>query len=307
MATVPQAALALKNILIATDFSPCSDRALLHAVAVAHRLGSTLHMVHVVPPALFSLLPPDAYMNSPELQNAAADQARDQTEQKIAAVLRDSHCEEVKHKTWVQLGAVGEMIRVLIDREHIDLAILGTHGKTGLRRIIMGSVAEEIFRNAPCPVLTVGPHSWRSDPQTVHLRHILFPTDLTPASASALPLVIAIANNFNARLTMLHIVERMEADAELDRLRVINAIEQQMQEMVWEYGPVNAGAEFRVQFGDVASSVIDAASRLEVDLVAFGLKAPDTYTDRLPWMHAYKIVCEVACPVLSLRGESAGD
>src|SRR5512141_3058352 len=108
MATIPQAALALKNILIATDFSPCSDRALLHAVAAAHRFGSTLHVVHVVPPTLFSMLPPDAYMSTPEIQSAAADKAREKAEQKISEVLRDNHCEEVKHKTWVQLGSVGE-------------------------------------------------------------------------------------------------------------------------------------------------------------------------------------------------------
>jgi hypothetical protein len=50
--------------------------------------------------------------------------------------------------------------------------------------------------------------------------------------------------------------------------------------------------------------VIEAVARLGIDLVVFGLKAPDTYMDRLPWMHAYKIVCEVGCPVLSLRGPS---
>ncbi len=87
-------------------------------------------------------------------------------------------------------------------------------------------------------------------------------------------------------------------------MRVINAIETRMQEIVLEYGPVKGRTDFTVKFGDVASSVSDAASRLEVDLVAFGLKAPETYSDRLPWMHAYKIVCEVPCPVLSLRGET---
>ncbi len=64
-------------------------------------------------------------------------------------------------------------------------------------------------------------------------------------------------------------------------------------------------AHFEVTIGDVAEEVIATAKSLGVDLIALGLKAPDTYVDRLPWMHAYKVVCEVGCPVLSLRGPSA--
>jgi hypothetical protein len=64
--------------------------------------------------------------------------------------------------------------------------------------------------------------------------------------------------------------------------------------------------DFQVGFGAVAETVIETASSLGVDLVAFGLKAPDSYVDRLPWMHAYKVVCEAGCPVLSVRGASQG-
>jgi hypothetical protein len=74
--------------------------------------------------------------------------------------------------------------------------------------------------------------------------------------------------------------------------------------MVCAVGPVTPGTVFQVEFGEVADMVIEAVARLGVDLVVFGLKAPDTYVDHLPWMNAYKTVCEVGCPVLSLRGPS---
>lgn len=207
-------------------------------------------------------------------------------------------------RTCVEVGIVGEKLCAMIEREHIDLAVVGTHGRTGLKRLFMGSVAEEVFRHAPCPVLTVGPHSWRSDPQSVHLKHILFSTDLSPDSARALPFVLDLAADFGARVTLLHVVEVLDGEAAHDRRRVIAALEDRMRDLATAERPLSPDLDFLVELGEVAETVIDVASRLRVDLVAFGLKAPDSFVDRLPWMNAYKIVCEVACPVLSLRGPS---
>ncbi|MBZ5723002.1 MAG: universal stress protein [Acidobacteriia bacterium] len=303
--TVPQLALALRNILVATDFSACSERALLHAIAAAHHCGSTLHFVHVVQPEIFSILPPEAYIGTPDALAMALKQANAEVDTLVIDVLQRTHCEDLKHRIWVQQGAsVSDTLRAIIEREHIDLAVVGTHGRTGLRRLVLGSVAEGVFRYAPCPVLTVGPHSWRSDPQSVYLKHVLFPTDFSPDSARALPIAMAVATDFGATLTLLNIIERFDGEATHDRPRVVAALEQRMHDMVCAVGPVPPGTVFQVEFGEVADTVIEAVTRLGVDLVVFGLKAPDTYVDRLPWMNAYKIVCEVGCPVLSLRGPS---
>ena len=303
-ATAPQVALAIRNVLIATDFSPCSERALLHAVAAAHHLGSTLHLAHVVQPGVFSFVPPEAYIGTSEALATAMDLARSDSETLLAGVLRRTHCEDVKHRTWVQTGGVGESLRLLIEREHIDLAVVGTHGKTGWRKIVLGSVAEDVFRHATCPVLTVGPRSFQSDPQSIRLKHILFPTDFSADSARALPFTLAITADFAADVTLLHVIERLYSEAARDRSRVVHGIEERLRDMVAAAGPMPPGVDFQVEFGDVAEMVIQTAGRLGVDLVAFGLKAPETYVDRLPWMSAYKVVCEVGCPVLSLRGPS---
>jgi nucleotide-binding universal stress UspA family protein len=303
-ATTPQAALALRNVLFATDFSPCSERALLHAVAVAHLYGSTLHLVHVLQPALFSLIPPEGYPGTCEAEKLAMDLARADARKLVAAVLCRTHCEGLNNRIWVNLGLAGETLCAIIQREHIDLAVVGTHGRTGLRKVVLGSVAEDVFRHASCPVLTVGPHSWRSDPQSVHLKHVLFPTDLSADSARALPIAMAIAAKFDATVTILHVVERLDAEAAHDKRCVASALEERMLKMVSSAGPMPQGIVARVGFGDVADTVMETADRIGVDLIAFGLRAPDTYVDRLPWMHAYKIVCEAACPVLSLRGAS---
>ncbi|MGB9074994.1 MAG: universal stress protein [Terriglobales bacterium] len=304
-ATTPQAALALRNVLCATDFSPCSERALLHAVAVAHHYGSTLHLAHVVQPTVFSLVPPEGYMGTVEAEGVVMDRARGDAQNLVADVLRRTHCEGLDSHIWVNLGLVGRTLCAIIRREHIDLAVVGTHGRTGIRKVVLGSVAEDVFRHASCPVLTVGPHSWQSDPQSVHLKHVLFPTDLSEDSARALSLAMAIAAKFDATVTVMHVVEVLDSEAAHDKRRVVSALEERMLQMVSSAGPRPLGIAARVEFGDVADTVIETAALLGVDLIAFGLKAPDTYVDRLPWMHAYEIVYHATCPVLSLRGASS--
>lgn len=297
-ATAPQVALAIRNVLVATDFSPCSNRALRHAVAAAHHFGATLHLVHVVQPGMFNFVPPEAYMGAAQALERAVELTRVEADARLADVLHETHCENLRHRTWVDVGGVAEMLKATIRREHIDLAVVGTHGRTGLSKFALGSVAEEVFRHAVCPVLTVGPRSWDSDPQAARLKHILFPTDFSTDSAAALPLAMAIAADFGARVTMLHVVGRLESDAAHDQARVVSALEARMREMA------GARVDCQVAFGEVADQVIEKAASLGADLVAFGLKAPETYVDRLLWMSAYKVVCEVACPVLSVRGRS---
>ncbi len=303
-AAAPQVAVAIRNVLVATDFSACSERAVLHAVAAARHFGSTLHVVHVMNPGLFSIGPPEGYMGGAEALDRALQMTRVEVDARLKAVLRQTRCAELRHRTWVDVGGTGETLRAFVRREHIDLAVVGTHGRTGLRKIVMGSVAEDLFRHAPCPVLTVGPHSWNSDPQTVRLRHILFPTDFSPDSAQALPLTLALASDFGATITMLHVVERPD-DVARDRARVETSLQKQLKEMFSIAAPHGATADFEIAYGGVENVVLERADSLAADLIAFGLKAPDSYVDRLPWMHAYKIICEAACPVLSLRGRSA--
>jgi nucleotide-binding universal stress UspA family protein len=299
----PQAALSIRNVLIATDFSPSSERALLHAVAGARHFGSTLHVLHVVEATSAWYSAPDGFVGAPD---AAIKIARRDAERLVTETLRSTHCEEMKFKIYVEVGSTAETLRAVISREKIDMVVVGTHGRTGISRLVMGSVSEKIFRNAACPVLTVGPHSCGSDPQTMQLNRILFPTDLTAESARALPLVKKLASDFGATLTIMHVVDRLQGEAAHDKRRVVAALEQIMRDMAFAHNVVQPEMEFTVKFGDVATSVIDTAASLGADLVAFGLKAPDTYADRLPWMHAYKIVCNVGCPVLSLRSASIG-
>ncbi len=300
LATTPQAALAIKNILIATDFSTCSDRALLHALAAANRFGATLHLLHVVPPHTYYIAPPDGYMGGPEIQIQCMALAERDANTQLERTLKSADCETLRHHTWVESGSVTDHLMAIVSREHIDMVIVGTHGRSGFRKLALGSVAEQIFRAAPCPVLTVGPNSWSSAPGRLRIRRVLFPTDLSADSARALPFAIAGITEFGSTLTMLNVLEHMDTSADKYAERVATA-QREMHAMIAEVGGFPAAVDYKVECGEVPDTIIDTAYRLGVDLIVFGLKPPQCPADRLRWIHAYKIVSEVGCPVLSLR------
>jgi universal stress protein A len=134
-----------KKILFATDFSPASDAALHYATALARDSGAVLLLLHVEEsPAPITagemMLPQPTYPN-PELRRM------------LDAVEPDDPSVRYEH-VLVQGSAAEEIVSVANDRG-VDLIVMGTHGRTGLRRVLMGSVAEAVMRHADCPVLTL--------------------------------------------------------------------------------------------------------------------------------------------------------
>ena len=129
--TAPDA-LAIRNVLVATDFSPCSDQAVQAAVALARHFGARLHLLHVVPDA----------------------GAREAALGRLGA-FAETHVEGVPFTASVAAGRPVPEIVGHAEREQVDVIVLGTHGRTGLAHAVMGSVAEAVVRTAPCQVLTI--------------------------------------------------------------------------------------------------------------------------------------------------------
>jgi len=148
-ASLPDAPVfQLKKILVPVDFSECSLKALQYAVAFARQFGAELSLLHVV----------EAYLPVPEM--GAVDVALIQSQMREAAEkelekLRQSLDAEVSPKAVLRLGnPYLETIRAAKELD-TDVIILSTHGRTGLAHVFMGSIAENVVRHAPCPVLVV--------------------------------------------------------------------------------------------------------------------------------------------------------
>jgi len=134
-----------KKILFATDLSPASNAALRYATSLARDFGATLLIVHVeelpVPYA-----GADMYFAQPEYPNP-------EIRRMLEAVVPGDKSVAYEHR--LVIGTAAEDIVRLADEERVDLIVIGTHGRSGLRRVLVGSVAETVMRKAKCPVLTL--------------------------------------------------------------------------------------------------------------------------------------------------------
>jgi universal stress protein A len=144
--------LQYRSILAPTDFSTHAGVALRHACSLAHRLGAELHLLHVLPD--FVPASPDP-MLAPNLPPEYFNRAEAKAREALSTLLEPDWGRPASVKLAVHWGSAVDGIVGYASDHAVDLVVIATHGRTGLRHVLLGSVAERIIREAPCPVLTV--------------------------------------------------------------------------------------------------------------------------------------------------------
>lgn len=300
---------SLKTILFATDLSPSSQAALPHLRAIAERYGSTIHVLHVLAPEPMLELPLDM---PPEL-----DADRDAAQSALNTLLAGKPFGNIASTATVARGRLWEVLGEFIKEKNIDLIVLGTHGRRGLKKLVLGSVAEQIFRLARCPVLTISPHSVTERTAQTRIATILFATDFSSGSHRALPYAKSLARTNNAHLILLHAVsagaeivpiDLSAGEAAVDLSSEIAAqalagAREQMAEMV-SCGTIRELVpEIIVEYGAAAETILGVAKSKQADLIVMGAhRAPGSLiAGHLPWATASMVVCQAHCPVLTVR------
>jgi nucleotide-binding universal stress UspA family protein len=278
------------HILFATDFSAAADRAVPYAVEIARRSIATIHAVHVIPPDGPPLLTPADGAGIAHDQEEFRARKKNQLEQEL---------QELPHEFLFLMGDVWENLEEVIRRKNVDLLVLGTHGRSGIAKALMGSEAEKIFRQAPCPVLTVGP---RVAPRASHaaaaeLNTILYATDFSPESLGAARYAISLAKDHRAELILLHTTGdgmKEREDLALETLK--------------EVVPLGAGLlskpSYLLEHGAPADAILEVAKRMHADLIVIGargvekhLSAATHFSDSI----ASTVVANAGCPVLTVH------
>jgi nucleotide-binding universal stress UspA family protein len=145
--------IALKNVLVATDFGPESEKAMNYGRALARTFGGSLHVLHVTENLFARAMDGYAYAGlSPDVQVAIEKAGHKQTEDLLSE--DDRRALNAVAVTVTSNNAPGAIVQYAKDHS-IDLIVLGTHGRSALAHLVMGNVAERVVRTAPCPVLTV--------------------------------------------------------------------------------------------------------------------------------------------------------
>jgi len=290
--------ISLNNILFATDFSPHSNAALPYALAIARQYGAKLFGAHVVPSEDYLFTAPESW--------PALIQQEEQLQQEVAARL-EKQLRGVQHEVLFGVGDVWHGLSQLIVEHDIDLIVLGTHGRTGARRLLMGSVAEKIFRQASCPVLSVGPNVSCKPDGEIQFHQILLATDFGEESLAALPYAISLAEEDQAQLALLHVVEHPAAGI-LNAEEVKASLKLRLQALVppeaepWCH--VEYVAEFGRQFAPPAERILEIARDRAADLIVLGVRpahgAVSTVT-HLAHTTDQHILAHAECPVLTVR------
>jgi nucleotide-binding universal stress UspA family protein len=301
--------ISLKNVLFATDFSEASEAAFPYAAAISRRYDSQLHVAHIMSPASYIIpFQPGDPITLDSIHEAALADVR----QRIETLA--SHLETIPHHAYVREGEVWESLSDIIRAHEIDLLVVGTHGRTGVEKLLLGSKAEEILRLAPCPVLTVGPEiagrakltAIEDDgknlrPVEISVGQIVYATDFSPESLAAAPFATSLAQEFQAKLTLLNVIEK-----HTDMYRQLGPIDlavQRLEKLVPEEARLWCSPRPSVQFGPPAECILQEAQDSKADLIVLGIRGAAGHlgaATHLPWATTHNVIAHAPCPVLTI-------
>ncbi len=292
--------LTIDRILYPTDLSEGAQRAFAYAASLAHWHGAELHMLNVAGrhqsnfEELRDGFPIDADTLNAWLKDTGISQF----------TANDLDIVQVQEE-----GAVpGKNILSYADENTIDLTVMGTHGRRGVDRMLLGSVAEEVVRQASCPVCTVR-NALETAPSEA-VRRVMVPIDFSEASVRALKHGRELALTYGAEIVALHAIEEVvlpmaygmapkQVDAEAVRPNVEEALADLLAEHV---GVEHARAEIRV--GYPPQEILDAITDESIDWVVMGTHGRQGLNRLLMGSVAERIVRHAPCPVLTLQENS---
>jgi|ERR1700674_212020 len=289
--------IRLKNILYLTDFSEPSEAALPFAIEISRAFGSSVYAWHVLVPSPVVYMTPESPASAIEWQEEAAIEEMRRVDARLMGL---------PHETIVERGSdLWPALEKTLKEHEIDLIVLGTHGRTGAQKFLLGSSAEEVFRRSRVPVITIGPGVRSGAHNDARFRSVLFPTDFTPESLAAEPYAVSLAQENQARLILLHVIRKFAQGPRYNgrELSVAEAMHQ-LYELVPQDAELWCRPEALVNYGEPSEMILQAAEERGVDLIVMGVRNASghpTAAAHLARATAYKIVANARCPVLTVR------
>jgi nucleotide-binding universal stress UspA family protein len=281
-------AKAIRNVLYATDLSQASAPAIPYVLEIAGTYGAKICVAHV------------KTGEWSKQQEAESDRLKEL----LKGVPHEFLVISGGPTALKERGDTATAILGLAGTRDIDLIAVGTHGRTGLGRVLVGSVAETIFREASCPVLTVGPRLVGDPKWAWKIREVLLATDLAPSSEAALEYAVSLAQENQARLVILNVMGKSTSGTATPSEHTLSNTLERLQRLV------PADQLWRqpyclVEDGDPAEKILDVAGSYKADLIVMGVRphavGVATHLSR-PTVH--RVIAGATCGVLTVRGSA---
>lgn len=296
------------KILIPTDFSDCARNALAHGLFLAHHYDAEIHLLHAVE------LPTIAVTDMPsDMFDIEEEKALDRMDE-----LLDEH--EVHHERSGRVHKAvrpgkptepaAEVILDYADDENIDMIVMGTHGRRGARRMLLGSVAEQVIRGAECPVFAVREmeKAW----PLPNVDTILVPIDFSEGTDDLVAEAVDLAGHYAADIRLLHVVDLdtyphygIAVDPVIEIAeKTAQAARDRLEEIADDIADENLPVFISVERGHVASTISEYADDCDVDLIVIGSHGRSGLNRLLLGSVAEKTLRLAHCPVVVVRSEN---
>jgi nucleotide-binding universal stress UspA family protein len=217
-------------------------------------------------------------------------------------LLNRPELQQVPNEGVVREGEIWDTLKELAVDFHIDVVVVGTHGRRGLKKTLTGAVAEEVLRLARSPVLTVGPQCRGIAPEHKPKR-ILYATDFSADSVRAMAYAVSLAETFGASLVPTYVAPQIAEDPSA-KTRFEEFFEERLQELLAGQNSAIRHSGYRVKFGTPAHGILQAAAEENVDLIVMGVRGAGSLVRAARHLGATadRVVSEACCPVLTVRG-----
>jgi nucleotide-binding universal stress UspA family protein len=289
----------LRRILCPTDFSEFSDMAFRYALSVAQHYRGKLFVQHVVeswqhPEAAF--VPAHYYV---EFQSHLLRKGQEE----LHRFVKNHSNNEIRPEPVVDQGIAADSILALAEAQEVDLIVMGTHGRRGFDRLMVGSVTERVLRKASCPVLAVHKpsHDFLSsrgqDP--AHLNRILFCTDFSENSRRALSYALSLTAEYNAELTLLHVLKDVPGGSSIEEATA-TAMEQ-LDNLMPPEKPKAGRIRSMVRKGSAYEQIIQLALEAGTDVVIMAVRGRGALNAAVFGSTTYRVIQLGPCPVFAVH------
>lgn len=294
----------LKRILCSTDFSDFSNHAIPYGIALAREFKAKLYVSHVIDLSSAAIYG-EAVFALEEQQSRMTTYAHKEMTRLMGQESLD----------WEPLITVGnpanEIARLAADKQ-IDLAIAASHGRSGLKRLILGSVTERLMRTLPCPLWVVRspePGFVTSASQAVQLKRILVGCDFSPDSSLAFEYGLSLAQEFQAELHLAHVVEpplyddliKPSESRESFRQRLRDTVQEKLTSMVPEEARAWCNPVTALLAGQPDEELIKYGVVNDVDLIVLGVRGHSLVETLFVGSTTDRVLRRAPCPVLSVQ------
>ena len=294
--------LKIKLILCPIDFSEFSVSAYQHALSLAEHYQAKLVAQHIVE---MWRHPSADFAASAGLYEEYSQALRESGNKQLQEFVENHTHDDIQPELVVQIGVAADSIVSFTQLQKADVIVMGTHGRRGFDRLMLGSVTDRVMRTASCPVLAASKPAHGSVAagkergHVHHLSRILFCADFSENSERALRYAISATAEYDAELTLLHVLEGVPSPAKTEEATAAAA--ERLDKLIPPEGRKSLKIRTAVRTGKPYPQIIQLAMEAQIDLVIMGVRGRGALDVAVFGSTTYRVMQLGSCPVLAVH------